>query len=110
MTDDSRTSDPQNRNPGRSGEEDIDHLITLFDEADEYNKFKIASRVLEINKKQGAGLLISILQDGELPFVKEQVNNKIKEFSGKDFGYDAMNADKQNNKAIDEMIKWKIAL
>jgi len=90
-----------------SNEEDIDHLITLFNETDEYNKFKMASRVLDLNNKKGFGLLISILQDGELPFVKEEVSNKIKEFSGKDFGYDAMNEDKENQKAIDEMIKWK---
>ena len=85
-----------------SEEDDINHLATVFDEADEYNKFKIASRVLELNKKKGFGLLISILQNGELPFVKEEVNNKIKEFSGKDFGYDAMNDTNENEKAIDE--------
>ena len=93
-----------------SVEEDINHLTTLFDEADEYNKFKIASRVLVINKKEGIALLISILQDGELPFVKEEVNKKIKEFSAKDFGYDAMNDDKENQKAINEMIQWKNTL
>jgi len=90
-----------------SDEKDIDHLLNLFDETDEYNKFKIAGRVLELNKKNGFGLLISILQNGELPFVKEEVNNKIKEFSGKDFGYDAMNDDKENIEAIDKMIMWK---
>jgi hypothetical protein len=89
-----------------SDEVDINHLIDLFDETDEYNKFKIASRILELNKKKGIGLLISILQNGELPFVKEEVNNRIKETSGKDFGYDAMNNDKANQKAIDEMNKW----
>ena len=93
-----------------SHEKDIDHLITLFDETDEYNKFMIASRVLELNKKNGFGLLISILQNGELPFVKEEVNNKIKEFSGKDFGYDAMNDDEANQKAIDAMNKWRSTL
>ena len=93
-----------------SKEDNADHLISLFDETDEYNKFKIAGRILELNNKKGFGLLISILQKGELPFVKEEVNNKIKEFSGKDFGYDAMNDDEANQKAIDEMIKWKNAL
>jgi len=93
-----------------SEEDNINHLATVFEKADEYNKYKIAGRVLELNKKKGIGLLISILQDGELPFVKEEVNNKIKEFSGKDFGYDAMNNDQENQKAIDEMIKWKIKL
>ena len=93
-----------------SDEEDIDHLTTLFDEADEYNKFKIASRVLELNKKKGLGLLISILQDGKLPFVKEEVNLKIKEFSGKDFGYDPVNDDKENQRVIDKMNRWKNTL
>ena len=90
-----------------SVEEDIDHLITLFNETDEYNKFKIAGRILDLNNEKGFELLISILQDGELPFVKEEVNKKINEFSGKDFGYDTMNEDEKNQKAIDEMIKWK---
>jgi zinc/manganese transport system permease protein len=89
-----------------SDEKDINHLLIIFDEADEYNKFKIASRVLELNKKQGLGLLISILQNGELPFVKGEVISKIKEFNGKDFGYDAMNDDLKNKEAIDEIIAW----
>jgi zinc/manganese transport system permease protein len=93
-----------------SNEDNADHLISLFDETDEYNKFKIAGRILELNNKKGFGLLISILQKGELPFVKEEVNNKIKEFSDKDFGYDAINDDEVNQKAIDKMIKWKNAL
>ncbi len=93
-----------------SQEDNINHLATVFEKADEYNKFKIASRVLELNKKKGFGLLISILEKGEIPFVKEEANNKIKGFSGKDFGYDAMNNNIENQKAIDEMIKWKIKL
>ena len=90
-----------------SGENDVDHLKALFDRADEYNKFKIASRISELDKKEGTGLLISILKDGELPFVKEEVYNKIKEISGKDFGYDVMQDDHQNQKVIYDMIKWK---
>ena len=93
-----------------SSEEDINQLNGLFDQADEYNKFNIANRVLELNKKNGFGLLISILQTGELPFVKEEAYNKIKEFSGKDFGYDVINNKQENNKAIVRMIKWKDAL
>ena len=93
-----------------SNEEDIDHLVTIFAKVDEYNKFKIAGRVLELDNKKGFGLLISILQTGELPFVKEEAYNKIKEFSGKDFGYDVIKDEKDNNKAIFRMIKWKEAL
>ena len=89
-----------------SDEKNIDHLQILFDEADEYNKFKIASRVLELNEKQGFRLLISILQNGELPFVKGEVYNKIVEFSGKDFGYDPMNDSIKNKEAIDKIIAW----
>jgi len=93
-----------------SGENDVDHLKALFDRADEYNKFKIASRISELDKKEGTGLLILILKKGELPFVKEEVYNKIKEISGKDFGYDAMQDDYQNQKVINEMMKWKNTL
>ena len=93
-----------------TAEDNINHLATVFEKADEYNKYKIACRVLELNKKEGFGFLISILQNGELPFVKEEVNSKIKEISSKDFGYDAMNDNQENQKAIDEMIKWKTKL
>jgi len=93
-----------------SEEDDINHLAIVFEKADEFNKFKIASRVLELNKKKGLGLLVTILQNGELPFVKEEVNNKIKELSGKDFGYDAMNSSEANQKAIDAMNKWRNTL
>ena len=93
-----------------SDTKDINHLLTLFDKTDEYNKFKIASRVLELDNKKGFGLLISILQTGELPFVKEEAYNKIKEYSGKDFGYDVINDEQGNNKALSRMIKWKEAL
>ena len=89
-----------------STENNISHLIILFDKADEYNKFKIASRVLVLNKKQGFELLVTILQNGELPFVKEKVNNKIIQFSGKDFGYDTMNTNIKNKEAIDKIIAW----
>ena len=89
-----------------SEEDNIGHLEIVFKKSDEYNKFRIASRILELDKKKGFGLLVSILHDGELPFVKEEVNNKIKEFSGKAFGYDAMNNDEENQKAIDAMNNW----
>ena len=93
-----------------SNENDISHLLILFEKADEYNKFKIASRVLELNNKKGIGLLISILQTGKLPFVKEEAYNKIKDFSHKDFGYDVTYEDEENQKAINRMIKWKDTL
>lgn len=60
-----------------SGENDVDHLKTLFDKADEYNKFKIAGRIAELNKKEGTGLLILILKEGNLPFVKEEDRKSV---------------------------------
>ena len=93
-----------------SDEEDIGYLLTLFNGTDEYNKFKIASRVLDLNNEKGFEILISILQNGELPFVKEEVNLKIREFGGYDFGYDPMNDDKENKKALDAMNVWKNSL
>jgi zinc/manganese transport system permease protein len=89
-----------------SNEKDVNHLLIIFDKADEHNKFIIASRVLELNEKQGFRLLISILQNGEIPFVKEEVYNKMVKFSGKDFGYDPMNDDIKNEEAFDEIIAW----
>ncbi len=94
-----------------NNENDINHLNMLFQKStDEYNKFKIASRIVELNKKSGAELLISILKESELPFVKEEVYTKIKEMSGRDFGYDAMNGSEANRNAFKLMDNWKNSL
>lgn len=91
-------------------EDNLLHLTEFFEEADEYTKFKIASRVIELNKKKGVDLLIQILQEGELPFVREEVNKKIMEISGTDFGFDSMNDMDRNKSAIEAMKKWKDSL
>ncbi len=90
-----------------SKENDISLLEKYFKKVDEYNKYKIASKILELNKKKGLELLVTILQRGKLPFVKDEVYSKIKDFTGKDFGYDPLYNKKQNKKAIKEIIIWK---
>ncbi|NOX16742.1 MAG: metal ABC transporter permease [Chlorobi bacterium] len=71
---------------------------------DDYTKFLIASRAIELNKKTGAKLLLKILRKSELPFVNEEVYNKLKTFSGKEFGYDASN--ENNDKAFNKINSW----
>ena len=98
-------------------EQDIDKYLSLennitllekyFNKVDEYSKFKIASRILELNKKKGFGFLVSILEKGNLPFVKDEVYSKIKQITGNDFGYDSSKDDKENINAIKEMNIWK---
>jgi len=88
-------------------EKNVSLLEKYFAKVGEYNKYKIASRIFELNKPKGFGLLVSILQDGKLPFVKDEVYSKIKEITGKDFGYDTSNNDNKNINAIREMNIWK---
>lgn len=86
---------------------EISELTLMFHhEKDEYTRLKIADRMCEINEKEGYLLLIAILQNGELPFVKEEVYQKIKKRSKIDFGYDTTKREEDNKSAINEMIEW----
>ncbi len=90
-----------------SSENNSDALTKLFyAEKDDYSKFKIAKRIISIDKKSGVKLLISILKTSELPFVKDEVYTGIKKISGEDFGYDAMKSNAENNKAFNRMNIW----
>ena len=75
-------------------------------EKDEYTRLQIADRMSEINEKEGHLLLIDILQNGELPFVKEEIYQKIKKRSKIDFEYDTTKKEEDNKRAIKEMIEW----
>ena len=86
---------------------EISELTLLFHhEKDEYTKLIIADRMIEVNKKEGFLLLTSILRNGELPFVKEEVYQKIKTSSKIDFGYDTMKSSEENKVAIKKIIEW----
>jgi len=84
---------------------DTNQLKDLFNsEDDEYSKLKIAERVLVLDKKNGLSLFLKIISDGELPFVKEEAITKMKEITGKDFGFDSSGSFMENKHALD---KWK---
>ena len=86
---------------------EVSELTLLFHhEKDEYTRLQIADRMREINEKEGYLLLITILQNGELPFVKEEIYQKIKKRSKIDFEYDTTKREEYNKTAIKEMIEW----
>lgn len=90
-----------------SGITEISELTLFFHhEKDEYTQFKIANRMCELNEKEGYILMISILQNGELPFVKEEVYQKIKKRSKIEFDYDTMKNGEDNKTGIKAMIEW----
>ena len=85
----------------------ISELTLIFHhEKDEYTRLRIADRMSEINEKEGYLLLIAILQNGELPFVKEEVYQKIRMRSKIDFEYNTTKKEEDNKTAIKKMIEW----
>jgi len=85
----------------------ISELTLLFHhEKDEYTRLQIADKMREINEKEGYLLLIDILQNGELPFVKEEIYQKIKKRSKMDFKYDTTKREEDNKASIKKMIEW----
>ena len=86
---------------------DIKHLQNLFDaQNDGYVKIKIADRVFALSKKSGITLYYKIISSGELPFVKEEVVEKMRKVSNKNFGYDSSKDLKANKSALENWERW----
>jgi hypothetical protein len=88
-----------------SAEDDIYKMEEEFRAGeDDYTKFLIASRVAELNKKEGAGLLLELLKNSDVPFVKEEIYSKLKNISRKEFDYDVSASD--NKEAFEKIERW----
>jgi TolA-binding protein len=85
----------------------LSSAILFAQEFDSTKIGKLEERIKKLEEKIEQDELEKLLEEAEIAANKKEVNKKIKEFSGKDFGYDAMNDDEKNQKAIDEMIKLK---
>ncbi len=84
---------------------DTDKLQRLFyAEGDEYSKYKIAERLLIIDKKKGLKLFFEIISNSELPFIKEEAIEKMRNITGNNFGFDSAKSNDENRNALE---KWK---
>ncbi len=80
-------------------------LKQLFqDNDDEYTKLKIANRMVRLNNKEGLDMFFNILTKTELPFIKEEAIERMRNITGKNFGYDSESNGKENKEILK---KWE---
>ncbi len=75
-------------------------------ETDDFTKLEIAEKISAIDKKQGLLLILQILKNSELPFVREEAVNKLRNTTGKNFGYDSEKDSKENSLSLRKWEDW----
>ncbi len=82
-----------------------ERLQDLFKaEKEPYIRFKIAARLADFQLKPGLTLLMELLKKCELPFLREEIVQKMRTLTGRDFGYDPEQTPQKNKAALK---KWQ---
>lgn len=82
-------------------------LQEIFDaEQDKYTRYKIASRMAKLDRKQGLSLLLDLLESCELPFLREKIVQEMRQLTGKKFGFDASLGLIENRAALHRWRKY----
>jgi zinc/manganese transport system permease protein len=86
---------------------DAKFIHSIFDvEEDGYLRFKIVKRLIEINHKDGLKLMVDLLAQCELPFLKDEIVHFLHLNTGQNFGFEVEKTADENEVAIREWKKW----
>ena len=83
----------------------VEKLHLLFDaEKDSYIRFKIAKRMIQLDKESGLILMFDLLKICDLPFLQEEIIQQLRNLTNQNFGFDANNSKESNKRALK---KWE---
>jgi len=86
---------------------DENTLHKLFDaEKDDYIKLHITTRIATLNKKHGLKLYLFLLENSELPFLQNEIVQKMRSLSGQQFGFDSEKDNVENKPALNKWKEW----
>ena len=86
---------------------DAKFLHNIFDaEKDGYLRFKILKRLIQIDYQDGLELMMDLLAQSELPFLKDEIVNFLRLNTGQNFGFEVEKTAYENKAAIREWKKW----
>jgi zinc/manganese transport system permease protein len=86
---------------------DVGLLHRLYDaENDEYARLAVILRIFDLDKKTGFELSLSLLQNSQIPFLKEELITKMRSTSGQNFGYNSSASEEENKSAIKAWQSW----
>jgi zinc/manganese transport system permease protein len=82
-------------------------LHDLFDaEKDPYTRMFIVQRITEVNKKHGLELYLDLLENSDLPFIRDEIIQKMRQLSNQNFSYDSEKSADENKKALKKWKSW----
>ncbi len=85
----------------------LDLLIEKYRKTnDEYEKINIATKILKINKVKGLNILLNQLEKSDLPFMREEIINRLRNATGKNFGYDSEKNSDENSVSLKKWKEW----
>ncbi len=86
---------------------DVDLLVGAARATDDESiQLAIATALAEAHPREAAGILLGILRQGTLPFVKSEALERFQELAGRQFAYDPGGDTGANAEALSEMERW----
>jgi len=86
---------------------DVDYLHKIFDaEKDNYIRCRIADRIFQLDPNTGLTLLVNLLETCDIPFLKEEIVQKLRNISGENFNYDVFKENEDNKVALKKWHDW----
>ncbi|HID39015.1 MAG TPA: metal ABC transporter permease [Calditrichaeota bacterium] len=85
----------------------MERLQAIFTaEKEPYIRLRIASRLADLQPKAGLHLLLQMLQNCELPFLRAEIVQKMRAISKQNFGYNPEKDAAANGHALNKWQKW----
>ena len=82
-------------------------LHDIFDaEEDVYIRFKITKRLIQLNRRYGLGLMVDILVQSELPFLRDEIIRFLRKNTSQNFGFEVEKSTGENEAVIKAWRKW----
>ncbi len=89
------------------GELSIQVLLELYEKVENpFQKFEIAHRIFDLDRKNGSKVLIDYLEFCKIPFLKQKALELLTLISKDTFGYDALKSLQENKQSITEWRNW----
>ena len=90
-----------------SRQDNAKEVHRVFDAEDEpYLRFKIAQRMVVLERWEGLELVIDLLEHADTPFLKEEIAQYLQSETGQNFGYSSEKDEGSNTKAIGAWKTW----
>lgn len=92
-----------------AGDRSVQELLEIFHNIDNpFQRFEVAHKLFDQDKKQGCRILIEYLEFCKIPFLKQKALDLLFTISEQTFGYDALKSAAENKESLRQWQQWWI--